>query len=464
MPAPTGSVRRRHRSPLLATAAGMLAGGLALPIAAFAQVTPPDPVREELDYDMAPTSTEQGQTTLDESFLPPGHDEWVRETRRKAFEDTKFDVQLRTYYLDRDKYDSSQMASWALGGSVGLKTGYFRDFFSFGATAYTSQKLYGPEDKDGAGLLAPGQEGYTKIGEVYGEFLLNKDTRLTLGRRGFDTPYINRNDVRMTPATYQAALLQGLYGGSDGAPEWRFGAGYVDKIKERTSESFVSMAKDAGAPAGVDRGVYTVGANYKLGDLSVGAIGYYSNDIISIFYTEAKYGFTLSDDWKLRTALQFTDQGSNGDELLKGFGFDSHQWGAKAELVNGGALFTVAYTDAGGNANMQNPWSGYPGFTSVQVEDFNRDGESAWMVRAGYDFSSIKGLGVYALYVDGSDPSSPTDFARNETDFNVQWKVPQGVLEGLMVRLRYAVVSQSDPASDDLKDLRIMVYYDPPSL
>ena len=57
-----------------------------------------------------------------------------------------------------------------------------------------------------------------------------------------------------------------------------------------------------------------------------------------------------------------------------------------------------------------------------------------------------------------------TDFARNETDLNVQWKVPEGALKGLMVRLRYAEVSQSDPASDDLKDLRIMVFYDPPSL
>ena len=98
------------------------------------------------------------------------------------------------------------------------------------------------------------------------------------------------------------------------------------------------------------------------------------------------------------------------------------------------------------------------------MEDFNRDGESAWMLRAGYDFASVKGLGVYALYVDGSDPSAPTEFARQEADFNVQWKVPEGMFKGLMVRLRYAQVSQDDPASDDLKDLRIMVFYDPPSL
>lgn len=460
--------RRHGGTALLATAAGcLLAGSLALPGAAMAQVAAQEPVREELEaldaMDLAPSSLEQGQTRLQDSF-GPSREAWIADTRRKAFEDTRFDVQARTFFLTRDKYDGSESEAWALGGSAGLKTGYFREFFAFGATGYTSQKLHGPEDKDGTLLLAPGQEGYTVLGEVYGEFLLGQGTRLTLGRRGFDTPYINRNDARMTPNTFQAAVLQGLYGDSKENGEWRFGAGYFDKIKERNSEDFVSMARDAGAPAGVERGVYSLGANYSLGDLSVGAIGYYSDDIIGIFYTEAKYAFALSGDWKLRAGLQYSDQSSNGDQLLKGTRFDSHQWGAKAELVRGGALFTAAYTDAGGNANMQNPWSGYPGYTSVQVEDFNRDGESAWMLRAGYDFASVKGLGVYALYVDGSDPSAPTEFARQEADFNVQWKVPEGMFKGLMVRLRYAQVSQDDPASDDLKDLRIMVFYDPPSL
>jgi len=460
------SNRTRRHSLLLASAAGCLVPGSLLPAAAaFAQSAVGGPIPEEipLNFSVAPTSVEQGQTPMSQAF-GPSREDWIRDTRRKAFEDTKFEVQARTFYLGRDKYDGSQSEAWALGGSVGLKTGYFREFFAFGATGYTSQRLYGPEDKDGTLLLAPGQEGYTVLGEVYGEFLLNQDTRLTLGRRAFDTPYINKNDVRMTPNTFQAAVLQGLYGGGEGEAEWRVGAGYFDKIKERNSEDFVSMAKDAGAPAGVERGVYTLGANYKLGELSLGAINYYSDDIINIFYTEGKYAFPLGDAWNLRTALQYTDQGSTGDRLLKGTSFDSDQWGAKAELVHGGALFTLAYTQAGGNANMQNPWSGYPGYTSVQVEDFNRDGEKAWLMRAGYDFESVKGLGVYALYVDGTDPSAATEFARNETDLNIQWKVPKGVLEGLMVRLRYAEVSQSDPASDDLKDLRIMVFYDPPSL
>ena len=441
-----------------AQAAAKASAQAAVPATAQASATAAAPPAEQQQ-----TSTEQGQTPLDESFGERTHAEWVRETRRQAWKDTKWDVQLRSYYLDREKYDDSESEAWALGGSIGLKTGYFRERFAMGATAYTSQRLHGPDDKDGTLLLQPGQHGYTVLGELYGEFLINPKTRLSFGRRGIDTPYLNRNDSRMTPNTFEAITLQGLYGG-DGAGEWRVGGGYFDEIKERNSDEFVSMATDAGAPLGIERGVYALGANYKLGELSIGAINYYSDDIINIFYTEGKYGAALSDNSKLSFALQYSDQGATGDHLLRGADFNSDAWGAKADLSVGGALFTTAYTSASGDTNMQAPWSGYPGYTSVQVEDFNRNGEDAWMLRAGYTFQSVPGLSLYGLYVDGSDPVSPTEYSREEMDFNLQWAPPEGTLKGLMVRLRYADVSQNDPGNTSLQDLRIMVYYDPPSL
>jgi len=410
-----------------------------------------------------PSSTETGHITLRESFTR-NQDEWLRETRRKALQDTAFDVQIRSYYLDRDKYDGSESEAWALGGSVGLKTGYFRDRFALGATGYTSQRLYGPEDKDGTALLAPGQHGYTVLGELYGEFLLNKDTRLDIGRRGVNTPYLNRNDSRMTPNTFEAITLQGLYGGGDGQGEWRAGGGYVDEIKERNSDEFVSMARVAGAPEGVERGVYLAGANYEKGDLSIGAIDYYSDDIINIFYSESTFALPLSDDLRLEFALQYSDQQSTGDNLLRGADFASQQWGGKAELGVGGALFSAAYTSAGGDTDNQAPWGSYPGYTSVQIEDFNRDGEDAWMLRAAYNFPSVKGLSLYGLWVNGSDPQDPGQFAKDEYDLNLQWTLASGPLKGLMMRLRYAHVSQDDPANSDLDDLRVMIYYDPASL
>jgi hypothetical protein len=439
----------------------MLAAAALLPALAQAQSAAPD---DPEPADAQPRSTEQGQTPLDEAFTPRDRAAWIRDTRRQAWKDTTFDVQARTFYLDRDKYDDSQSTAWALGGSAGFKTGYFRERFAFGATGYTSQRLYGPDDKDGTLLLKPGQEGYTVLGEAYGELLINDDTRLKLGRFGIDTPYVNRNDARMTPNTFQALTVQGVYGGGDGAPQWKFGAGYFDKIKERNADNFVSMARDAGAPSWVDRGVYTLGANYTRDRLSAGAIYYHSNDIISIFYTEAKYAFPLGDTAKLNLALQYSDQDSAGDNLLRGDEFSARQWGGKLELGYKGALFTTGYTRASGGTNMQNPWSGYPGYTSVQVEDFNRNGEGAWLLRAAYNVQSVKGLSFYALYVDGSDPDAPTEYAKDEYNLNAQWTVADGPLKGLMMRVRYAHVSQKGPQTSDLDDLRLLVYYDPPGL
>src|SRR5690606_5912774 len=108
---------------------------------------------------------------------------------------------------------------------------------------------------------------------------------------------------RMTPNTFEAITLQGLYGGDSGHGQWRAGGGYFDRIKARNADEFESMAAAAGAPDGIERGVYAGGANYRKGDLSIGAVDYYSKDIINIFYTEAKYALPLHDDLRLQFAM-----------------------------------------------------------------------------------------------------------------------------------------------------------------
>ena len=450
-------------------------------------VTPPVQVVPGTTVSAAATSTEQGQTSLSDSFDWGGR-EWRMEKRRAALLDTQFKVNLRTFYLDRDKYDGSESESLAIGGWAGFKTGYFMDVISLGLTGYTSQHLHGDDAKDGALLLAAGQEGYSVLGELYADLKITEDLNLYVGRKEFDTPFINKNDVRMTPNTFEAITLQGKIrlgaassgsggGGSgkttvgsgkspvvDDSPApvddraiLKYGLGYFDTIKERNSDEFVSMAQDAGAD--VDRGVFTAGGLYQNGGFSLGAIDYYSQDLINISYVEAKYAIPLSENWKPRLAAQFIDQRSVGDDLLQDEEFSGQQFGLKAELPVGQALFTAGYTQTTGGTNMQNPWSGYPGYTSVQVEDFNREGEGAFLFRAGYDFKFIPGFSSYALGVFGTDPDQAGQYAKNEYDFNVQWAPPKGVLKGLSLRLRYALVHQDSGDADDLEDFRVICNY-----
>src|SRR5438552_5251891 len=173
---------------------------------AVTQVPPVLTVTQVAPTDSALTSTEQGRTPLDESF---DFRQWRLETRRQALKDTKFEFNLRTFYFDRSDFSGAEKQAWAIGGWVGMKTGYFLDHIAFGATVYTSNPIYAPDDRDGTLLLAPGQNGYTILGEFYAELRIVKDVGITVGAKGYDTPFINRNDTRMTPNTFEAIVLQG---------------------------------------------------------------------------------------------------------------------------------------------------------------------------------------------------------------------------------------------------------------
>ena len=124
---------------------------------------------------------------------------------------------------------------------------------------------------------------------LYARVKLFEDHVVNLYRYEYNTPFIGKNDSRMSPNTFEGYTLQGNFGGKDGAPGFRYGGGYITKIKERNSDDFVWMSKDAGAD--VERGVAVAGGTFTYGKFSLGAVNYYSNDIINIFYSETKYSF-----------------------------------------------------------------------------------------------------------------------------------------------------------------------------
>ena len=431
------------------------------------------------------SSVEQGRTSLDDWY---GWREWRLKERREAFQDTKFEINLRTFYFDRNQFNGSERQAWAIGGWVGVKTGYFLDHIAFGTTLYTSQPLYAPADRSGSLLLLPNQDGYTVLGEFYTDIRITEGLNVNIGAKGYDTPFINRNDVRMTPNTFEAIVLQGrteLGNGSTNAEKsdasstgdiaglskdavnpsevkaepdkdnavLKYGAGYFYQIKERNDSEFVSMAVDAGA--NVDRGVYTAGLLYEKGGFSVGGIDYLCPDIINIAYAESKLKLPVGPDWQPKLNAQFVQQNSVGADLLQGDSFSGQQFGFKIDLpVTKALLLTAAVSYAWGDTNLQNPWSSYPGYTSVQVQDFNRAGEGAFLLRAGYDFPWVEGLSAYALGVFGTTPDQAGQFRQNEYDLNLQFAPKKGRLKDLSLRLRYAIVHQYGGNVDNLTDFR----------
>ncbi len=414
-----------------------------------------------------PDSIEQGQTQLPESFEHRPIAALLHESRLVGLRDTTINVQFRSFYLDRDNLEPPDSLAWAIGGSAGFKTGYFGDLAALGTTVYTSQRLAGPLDEDGTTLLQPGQNPYTAIGELYGQFKLTDNILAIAGRKGLDTPFINEYDSRMTPNTFVAYAVQGVSASADESTALRFGAGYVDKIKPRNAQDFESMATAAGAPAGVDRGVYVAGGNFKTGQFSIGAVEYYSNDIIDITYAEFKYVVPLANRVSLRFGAQYTDQHSTGEALLTGKTFHGDQSGFKAEVGFGPTLFTVARTltavgatsSNGSGTDMMSPWGSYPGYTHVQIENFYRAGEDATLLRAAYNFPRVTGLSVYVLYVNGSTPSVVNQYAQRESDLNLQWIAKDPAFKGLTLLARYGHVAQGGPTDQHENELRLVAYY-----
>ena len=430
------------------------------------------------DEEVTPESVDQVVSPMELSFQEkakiPRFFPWLKDQLKDTpafFRDTKLNLNIRSFYFYRDKYpdaDPEKNEAWALGGALAYQSGWFLDRFSVGSTLYTSQELYGPDTRDGTLLLKPRQQGYTVVGQLYGRVKLFEDNFLNIYRYEYNTPFINKNDNRMTPNTFEGYTFNGAYGGKDDLLKFKYGGGYITKIKERNSDEFVWMSKDAGAD--VKRGVVVGGGNVSYKGLTFGAINYYSDDIINIFYTEGSYKLKLTDRLGLLFAAQYTDQRSVGSDLLKGYSFDTNQFGMRGDVSYGGAVFSLGYTRDSHGADLQNPWSGYPGYTSVQVQDFNRAGEEAYIAKISYDFTNLglKGVSAYALYVHGWGRVNPT--TRNpvtdedEINLDLQWRPHWDFLKGLWFRTRYANVRQNEGPRHTQDDFRFIVNYDIPLL
>ena len=456
-----GTANVLRRTPLVSavhwsTAFGALSLLLLIGSAEAQQSTAADDAATDDSAAQTLTSTEQGRTTITDSFK--SRRDKLKEERRTALSGTEFTWEARTYDLDRINSDDSRASAWAIGGSAGLQTGLFRDLFSLGATGYTSQPLYAPNDEGGTKLLTSDQSGYTALGEAYAHIRVSDDLGMVVGRSGFDTPYLSRNDSRMTPQTFEGIALQGATAKDSQQGEWRYGGGYFDKEKQVDSSDFINMAKVAGAS--VDRGVYLTGVSYKQpAGWGLGLMEYYSPDIINIAYAEVSYVIPVAEARRVNLSSQYTSEHSVGQDLLTGKSFSADQLGLKAELATGPALLTAAYTETGRGTTVKSPWSGYPGYTSVQYGDFNSAGENAFMLRAACNIREFPGVSVYGLWVRGSAPEAPA--TQNEYDANLQWSPRAGMMHGLIFRARFAYFTASNQSP--VTEFRFMLFYTPPS-
>jgi hypothetical protein len=374
------------------------------------------------------------------------------------FADTQLEARFRTYYLREDRTTGELSEAWAMGGSLYYRSGWLADFFQAEVEGFTSQPIVAPESKGGTGLLQPVQDGYSVLGIANGK-LRYQGIELTGGRLYLDLPFVNQDDSRMTPNTFEAVTLQKPEG------ELGFTAGYAWTIKEHTSENFVSFSEATGLRE--DRGLAWGGLIWNpSGSFHGGVYAGAVPDIGGKVYAELGVAHALAEGWDGRIDGQFTYQFDTGEDLLGDAAEDTWNLAIRPAVSHAGAVFRLGVAFAGPNTST-GFFGSSPSYVDLMQETFDRPREKALLASLSYDFSGvgIQGLSAIANFVagfDGKVDGGRSD--RQEADLTIDYRVTnEGWLDSLWLRVRGSWLHDSS-ASQDGTQVRVILRYDLPVL
>jgi outer membrane porin, OprD family len=271
----------------------------------------------------------------------------------------------------------------------------------------------------------------------------------TLYRQALQLPFINGNDSRMIPNTFEAYQV-------DARPseDFRLNFGYVAQMKPRTSASFEPMSNVAGVPR-VDQG--TSFGGFVLGseqNAFLGAIEELTWDLFSCTYMQAGRTWTFQLDFQIRGDVQFVEQCSVGRELLGTF--DTQLYGARLTASYSGALLSIESTETADGGRIRNPFGGSPTFNSLMISNFNHAGEKAYGAGITYDFSRLGLTGVRAFAANACG-IWPTNRWQEEFNATVDYRITTGALRNFWLRLRYAQNASNAPVPTE--DFRVILNY-----
>ena len=386
-------------------------------------------------------------------------------------DDAKAGAQLRSLYMQRDLPASTQ-ESWGLGGWVWGRTGYWRDTVQLGATVYATAPLYGPDGRGGLSVLQPDQGGFAALGEAYARFKFGEMNTATLyrqtigsnpqkaeGVRGIQTDmnYLGTNDTRMAPYTYEALMFNGK-----ATDTLWYQAGYVDSIKDRAASNFVSMARFAGANK--DAGLWNGGLQWQpMKDLWFQGFYYYVADTLRITYLDADWVNRIDKASYWRVATQYTDQRSDGSNLLTGKYFKTWNGAVYGEYGWNWLTLYGAAGSTGTGAAIRNPYSFGPFYISQRIKTFSRAGEDALMAGSTFNLAPLgmNGFSFDFSIADGRHAIDANTLAAQpkwrEYDYDFIYRFPkESAVPNMRVRLRYGTVREDyGTRIDRTDDLRL---------
>ena len=447
--------------------AAVIGSFLLEPAAVFAQAS-------KQEYPI-PRNPSEDLTAIERIFTPPKPPPLTAfpELRERwkdtpAFlRDSRVSIDARSYFRDAVNAPGSTNIeqAWASGGSISAETGKLFDLVSLGAVLYTSFPVVAPPQYGNTELLLRDQQGYAVFGQLYAQVHLGDAHEITLGRYLYNTPFVGPHDNRMSPNTFSGYRLTGTFEGDAGGPSFRYGIAYLDAIKPRAALAFQSMASAAGAPTS-NAGVGLVGGLLTWGPASIGAINYYSQDLLNIFYTEGKLGHDFGGGFTALAAAQFVAQNSTGRTLINGGNaFATNQLGIKVDLGYDTGILTLGYSVTNPGLGILTPWSANPFYTDALIQGFQRAGEQAVMIGLSHTLKPVglPSIALAAHFFNGwtAAPAAGAPLVETEWDFHIDWRPEHKPLEGLWLRVQYgrSTVWQAGTVSTS-EELRVVLNYD----
>jgi hypothetical protein len=368
--------------------------------------------------------------------------------------DSQIQVNFRNYYLRKDRASGTGNEAWAMGGSIAYRSGWLADFLQVELEGFTSQPIVAPQRREGTGLLQPVQDGYGVLG-IANAKLRYKGLVLTGFRQYLDLPYINRNDSRMTPNTYESITLAKPEG------NLRFSTGYTWGVKLRNSDEFESMSESIGLSQ--NRGLAHAGAVWDPNeDLHLGLIAGIIPDVFAGMYTEFGIGGALSYGWEARFDSQFSFQKEVGDDLLGDVLNEAWNLGIRASVSRASVVLRLGLSITGSDSTINNFYGSSPSYVDLMQRTFNRADSKAILASASYDFSRLGANGLTAIvnFVASFDGVlAGVRGNAQEVDLTIDYRPDTGWLKSLWLRARGSWLND-DTTDRDGTDIRLIVRYD----
>lgn len=380
-------------------------------------------------------------------------------------EDSKFTINARNFYLNRDNRASGATRSygeeWAQGFTGILESGFTQGTVGFGVGAIG---MYGQKLDTGGGRFGGGtslleydsdgaKDNYSKGGGVFKMRISN--TVLKYGTQTSTIPVLYTNDGRLLPQT-----LDGLSISSKEVKNLRIDAGHFTSLTGINQSNRDSVGMTAVDYLG---GVY----NFKEVVPGLTSSLYYAKteDYWRKYYANLNYVLPITTGQTL--TLDFNGYDTKSVEQARAGDLDNKIISAMATYTIGAHGFSLGYQKVTGTGDYKygpDGGSTYLFNNGITYSDFDYENEKSLQARydlnmAGY---GIPGLTFMVRYVKGWDFKNGVGVDINgdawERDSDIRYVVQSGKAKGLSFAVRQASYRSSDRGGE-IDDFRIITNY-----